>query len=241
MKNTHAVPGAAVCLLLLFAARGVAPCAAQPAAEAEAETPAVRAAEYVFEVEAGGSTSRLVIREETRNGERTYVSKTGDLEQFYRYDGQNRLAEWRFSMPGKNTDFTAKREGGNVVVRGTLRGDTVEKTIRSGAEPWFQNSEFGLLPFVRAPEKTIDFFAVEPEGLKRVVFRARKIEGETVEWGGRSVETIRVKAHLQGPLSLVWSATYWYAVPGLTFIRYRASGGGGTPKTDIRLLESGGQ
>jgi len=211
--------------------------AAQSAPVETVEKEGAGAVDYVFEVKAGERTSRLVIREETRNGGRIYVSKTDDLEQYYRYDGENRLVEWRFSNQGKNTAFTAMRDGASVVVRGSLKGEPVARSIETGEEPWLQNSEFGLLPFARSALKTIDFFAVDPDGIKRVTFRARKVQGETLEWSGRKVETLRIKAHLPGPLSLVWSATYWYALPDLTFIRYQASGGGGAPRTDIRLLE----
>lgn len=227
--------------MILSAAAFLQIVAAAPAVpDGGSETAAVRTVEYVFEVRAGDKTSRLAIREETGNGERTYVSRTENLEQFYRYDGQDRLTEWHFSNPGKNTGLTAKREGANIVVRGTLNGEAVEKTIGTGGEPWFQNSEFGLLPFARSPGKTLDFFAIDPDGIKKVSFRARKVAGESLVSRGRSVDTLRIKAHLPGPLSLIWSATYWYALPDITFIRYQASSGGGSPKTDITLLEING-
>ena len=66
-------------------------------------------------------------------------------------------------------------------MRGTLKGEPVARSIEIGEEPWFQNSEFGLLPFARSLLKTIDFFAVDPDGIKRVAFRARKVPGETLE------------------------------------------------------------
>jgi hypothetical protein len=237
MRTGYAIVSAAATFILLAAAPGKQPAAAQSAQAETVENDGAGSVDYVFEVKAGERSSRLVIREETRDGGRTYLSRTDGLEQFYRYDGENRLVEWRFSSQGQNTAFTATRTGAGVVVRGTLKGEPVERSIEIGEEPWFQNSEYGLLPFARSALKTIDFFAVDPEDIKRVNFRARKVQGETLEWRGRKVETLRIKAHLPGPLSLVWSATYWYALPDLTFIRYQASGGGGAPRTDIRLLE----
>jgi hypothetical protein len=223
---------AALCVSFTGAPRAAH--ASEPLSSPEGEPSAV---ENVFEVRAGEKTSRLVIRENTQGGERTYTSKTGELEQFYRYDSLNRLMEWRFSNPGKNTVFTAIRERERVDIRGTVEGKPVEKRLEIGEEPWFQNSEFGLLPFARSPEKTTEFFVIDPDGLKKAVLKARKVSGEPLDWRGLRVDTVRIKAHLSGPLSLLWSATYWYALPECTFIRYEASGGGGAPRTEIRLLE----
>jgi hypothetical protein len=57
--------------------------------------------------------------------------------------------------------FNVSRKGGETLIRGTSHGQSVNKSLAAGDQFWLQNSEFGLLDFLRLKEKNKEFIVIE--------------------------------------------------------------------------------
>jgi hypothetical protein len=112
----------------------------------------------------------------------------------------------------------------------------VNTSLEAGDRIWLQNSEFGLLDFLRANEKSKDFIVVAPEDLSIKKLRATRAAEEKIAWNGQQIRAVKLTARLRGFLSLFWQSTYWHRLPEMTFVRYKADGLPGVPAVDIRLV-----
>jgi hypothetical protein len=175
------------------------------------------ACDWAYGVRSGDDASELCVTIEKNADGITYRSTYRDVKQLYHYDTENSLLRWEYADSGSQTSFNAIRSGGEIIVSGTSSGQPVNKSLAAGDEVWLQNSEFGLLEFLKTKEKTKEFI-------------------EEISWNGQKIRVVKLKARLRGFLSLFWQATYWHRLPEITFLRYKAEGLPGVPKADIQLV-----
>ena len=195
-----------------------------------------QACDWAFEVRGGDTASELCVTIEKSADGITYRSTYRDVKQLYHYNMDNAMLRWKYADSGSQTLFTAKRRGGEILVSGTLRGQAVNKSMAAGAKVWLQNSEYGLLEFLKTKEKTREFVVIAPEDISIKKFRATREAEEEISWKGQKIRVVKLKARLRGFFSILWQATYWYRLPEMTFLRYKADGMPGVPKADIQLV-----
>jgi hypothetical protein len=189
-----------------------------------------------YEVKNEETVSSLAIEiRKDEDGGHVYLSELGSVRQYYRYDENNTLTEWRFSDEDDETEFTALRKGGEIAVTGFRRGEPFSQTLSVGEQDWLQNSEFGLLEFIRSAKNQMDFVVIKPDDLSINRLKVRKGSREKISYRGERVSALRLKATPPGLLSILWQAEYWYMEPDYLFIRYEAKGAPGLPNTTIEL------
>jgi hypothetical protein len=189
---------------------------------------------YAVKDEETVSSLEIKIRKDDDGGH-VYLSKLGSVQQYYRYDENNTLTEWRFSDKEDETEFTALSRGGEIAVTGFRRGEPFSQTLSVGEQAWLQNSEFGLLEFIRSAKNQMDFVVIKPDDLSVNRLKVRKGAREKINYRGERVSALRLKATPPGLLSVLWQAEYWYRVPDYLFIRYETKGAPGLPHTIIEL------
>jgi hypothetical protein len=194
------------------------------------------ACDWAYGVRSGDDASELCVTIEKNADGITYRSTYRDVKQLYHYDTENSLLRWEYADSGSQTSFNAIRSGGEIIVSGTSSGQPVNKSLAAGDEVWLQNSEFGLLEFLKTKEKTKEFIVIAPEDISIKKFRATREAEEEISWNGQKIRVVKLKARLRGFLSLFWQATYWHRLPEITFLRYKAEGLPGVPKADIQLV-----
>jgi hypothetical protein len=198
--------------------------------------PVSQGCDWAYEVRSGDDSSELCVTIEKNMDGITYRSTYLNVKQLYQYDLENNLMRWEYTDSSSQTSLESKRSGGEILVNGISSGQPVSKSLAVGDEVWLQNSEFGLLKFLKTKEKTKDFVVIAPEDLSIKKLRATREAEEDISWNGEKIRVVKLKARLRGFLSLFWQATYWHRLPEITFLRYRAEGMPGVPKADIRLV-----
>ena len=194
------------------------------------------ACDLTYEVFSDDLTSELCVKIEKNMNGITYRSAYQDVKQQYYYNSDGAMMRWQYADSSENTDFEAERNAGEIIIRGRSKGQPVNKSLEAGDWIWLQNSEFGLLNFLRLGEKTRDFIVIAPEDLSIKKLRATRAAEEEITWNDQQVRAVKMTARLRGFLSLFWQSTYWHRLPEMTFVRYKADGLPGVPAVDIRLV-----
>ena len=195
------------------------------------------ACDLVYEVRSDDLVSELCVTIEKNANGMTYRTTYRDVKQIYKYNSDGAMMRWEYADSGENTDFKAERTAAEIVIRGLSKGQPVNKSLEAGDRIWLQNSEFGLLDFLRANEKSKDFIVVAPEDLSIKKLRATRAADEEITWTDQQIRTVKTTARLRGFLSLFWQSTYWHRLPEMTFVRYKADGLPGVPAVDIQLVK----
>ena len=194
------------------------------------------ACDLAYEVRSDEIVAELCVTIDKHTDGITYRSTYRDVKQLYHYTIDNTLIHWEYIDPGAKSNFSANRNGSEIIIRGILHGQPVNKSLVAGDLVWLQNSEFGLLEFLKTQEKTKEFMVIAPEDLSIKKLRATRAAEKDISWKGNQVRVVKVTARLRGFLSLFWQATYWHRLPELTFLRYKADGLPGVPGVDIHLV-----
>ena len=194
------------------------------------------ACDLVYEVRRDDDVSELCVTIEKNTGGTTYRSTFRDVKQLYHYNTENSLTRWEYADSGADTDFKADRKADEILFRGISNGQPLNKSLAVGEEIWLQNSEFGLLEFLTSKEKSKEFIVVAPEDLSIKKIRTTQPVTEKIAWNNQNITVVKLTARLRGFLSLLWQTTYWYRLPEMTFLRYKADGLPGVPKVDILLV-----
>ncbi len=194
------------------------------------------ACDLTYEVFSDDLVSELCVTIEKNMNGITYRSTYQDVKQLYHYNSEGAMMRWEYADSSENTDFEAERNVGIIIIRGISKGQPVNKSLEAGDRIWLQNSEFGLLNFLRLGEKSRDFIVIAPEDLSIKKLRATRAAEEEITWNDQQVRAVKMTARLRGFLSLFWQSTYWHRLPEMTFVRYKADGLPGVPAVDIRLV-----
>ncbi len=146
---------------------------------------------------------------------------------------------WRY-VHKPDTEVAARREGERIVFTGTWEGQAVQREERIDERPWYQPLSFSLSRMLAHNRSAVSFWTVRPDNLDVLAMEAEKKERQviTAEKEQDSWEADRVVIHLEGLLSTVWQAEYWFRSSDHLFVHYRGvHGPPGTEATFINLVQ----
>jgi len=149
--------------------------------------PGSRACDLVYEVRSDDNVSELCVTIEKNTDGITYRSTYRDVNQLYYYNADNSLMRWEYTDSGAQTDFSVNRREGEFIIQGRSRGQTVNKSLSAGNQVWLQNSEFGLLEFLKTQEKSKEFVMIAPEDLSIKKFKASRGAEEEIVWQDKKI------------------------------------------------------
>jgi hypothetical protein len=195
---------------------------------------------WVYRDLTGHLVTMIYLREET-HGEDVTIRSTlsdGDLHSV-EMDASRATVHYDFASPARKTAYSVNREGNDITIQGTLRGQPVSRRIPIDTHPWYQSMEWSLQPLVvSGSSQPLVFWVVQPFEGQAYLMQAREEKAEAITVDGRTVEARRVRVSPRGILSVVWSSLYWFRPSDGAFLRYEAVRGlPGTPKTIVELIE----
>ena len=162
----------------------------------------------------------------------------GDLHNV-EMDTSRATFRYDYESPERKTAYSATREGNEIILQGTLKGQPLSRRLPIDSHPWFQAMEWSLQPFVvSGSSQPLVFWVLQPFEGHVYLMQAREEKAEEVPVDGQTLEAMRVRVSPRGILSAVWSSLYWFRPSDGAFLRYEAVRGfPGTPKTVVELIK----
>jgi len=150
---------------------------------------------------------------------------------------QGTTLSWHYTRT-PDINVQVERQGNTLVYSGVFEGRKINKTEKIDDRPWYQPLSFSLRCMEERKEDSISFWTVRPDNLDALTLKAeRQGSGRLVESDGSEVLANKVVIRLEGLLSGLWSAEYWFRQGDDLFVRYRGTHGPpGVPETMISLV-----
>lgn len=168
---------------------------------------------------------KLVLEEEKRYSEHTFHPNMG-------------TEKWVLRDEKEDHQFTARRVGDQIHIRGTFQGEPIDKTVAVDERLWFNKLDHGLSYFAASDQQELSFWVLKlVSDMDPIKLNAEKEGIEQLTMDGQTYEAIKIKLTIDNfLLSKLWSAELWYRTSDGLFLRYEGTNGGpGTPKTIIEL------
>ncbi|MBQ0025078.1 MAG: hypothetical protein KBT00_05075 [Bacteroidales bacterium] len=137
-----------------------------------------------------------------------------------------RTMEWSLKDRSSSTDVAVILENGFFLIKGTFKGKSVDKKVKSDGTPWVQNIGFVSGRLLEKGKK-FRYTSVRPTDLKVFTFDAEiKGNGE-----GEYKDYVRVKVTPTGTFSKLWHANHYFDGRTLEYTGYHAVEKAGGPET----------
>ncbi len=137
-----------------------------------------------------------------------------------------------------DTDVRAERIGDRIHFSGRFGGEDLDKSESIDARPWYQPLSFSLQRMVVGDLKTARFWTIRPDTLEILTMQAERAGSEQIPAGAATQAADKVVIRLDGFLSGLWQAEYWFRESDHLFVQYRGiHGPPGTATTRINLIQ----
>lgn len=143
-----------------------------------------------------------------------------------------------YQDPAEKTSYEAVRQDRSILVRGTLKGKPLARTLAIDDSHWLPLLEVSLPRWVLdAGSRQSSFWVIDLPTAEMHKMVAEKVGRERIRVAGEEVEAIKVRMLTQGVPAVIWSSPWWFRAADGTFLRYEmARGMPGTPKTIRELV-----
>ena len=143
---------------------------------------------------------------------------------------------WHYiSQP--DTDVRAERIGDQIHFSGRFAGEAVDKKQAIDARPWFQPLSYSLQRMLARDLAQAVFWTIRPDTLEVVAMKAEKSGREEISAGKETQTADKVIIRLDGLMSALWQAEYWFRPSDNLFVQYKGTHGlPGTAETSIHLI-----
>ena len=195
------------------------------------------------EVEGDAVTTHVVTILPGEPGFRVELNTTRNLaivRQTFRTAADLTTLAWTFSDPSRQMEIAAGLEGETILLRGSIRGEKVDKKFAAAGPPWNQLFQMGLGPFALGADGGWQFRSIGTQGpgeMKIGKFTVKRQEAEKIMLSGKEVRAIHLRVSLSGLLSIFWHGDYWFRQGDGRFLRYRGKNRPGGPQAVSELAE----
>lgn len=182
----------------------------------------------LFSWQADATPNEVTVTVTQRQGEEVFTSVNTP---------EGTTLSWHYSRQ-PDTDVRVARKGNFLQFSGRFQGQPVEKQEKIDRRPWYQPLSFSLHCMEGRKQNKTSFWTIRPDNLEVVSLQAeRQGSGRLPGADGGEVLANKVVIRLEGLLSALWSAEYWFRQGDNLFIRYRGTHGPpGVPETVITLV-----
>ncbi len=136
-----------------------------------------------------------------------------------------------------DTDIRAERLGDQIHFSGRFAGAAIDKHQPIDTRPWYQPLSFSLQRMVARDQQTAVFWTIRPDTLEVVAMKADKSGREEIPSGKETQTADKVVIRLDGLMSALWQAEYWFRPSDNLFVQYKGTHGlPGTAETSINLI-----
>ncbi|MGD9948822.1 MAG: hypothetical protein AB7U29_10110 [Desulfobulbus sp.] len=204
------------------------------ASMASASTPELRYREqtgdngFFFSWKAESAANKVTVTATQHQGEEVYTSVNTP---------EGTTLSWHYRKQ-PDTDVRVERKGNRLLFSGRFEGNVVRREEKIDTRPWYQPLSFSLHCLERRKQNKASFWTIRPDNLDVLTLQAeREGSGRLPNVDDHEVLANKVVIRLQGLMSALWSAEYWFRQGDDLFVRYRGTHGPpGVPETVITLV-----
>lgn len=152
----------------------------------------------------------------------------GDDEEVDKYedfvlDENFDTVEWTTKRGDGETSYTGKKTGRTIVLKGTLDGEPLDKTIElEDDRPFYFSPKFNLQKLIVSGETETEFWTLRKDKLTPYKMEAKRDGTKTMKIMGEEVETVEVDYNPTGKFARYYRRTYYYRASDGLFV-YRKS------------------
>ncbi|MDD2464279.1 MAG: hypothetical protein PHI97_09795 [Desulfobulbus sp.] len=182
----------------------------------------------LFFWQAQSAPDKVTVTVTQHQGEEVYTSVN---------TSQGMTLSWRYSRQ-PDTDVRVERKDNLLLFSGRFEGKEVRKQEKIDARPWYQPLSFCLHCMEKRRQDKATFWTIRPDNLDVLTLQAeREGSDRLTDIDGSEIPANKVVIRLEGLLSALWSAEYWFRQGDDLFVRYRGTHGPlGVPETVITLV-----
>ena len=209
------------CLVLLLVA------AASPASQA-----------FRYREQTGSDSFTFLWRAEQGRSAVTVTQDQGDESYSSVCTPEGATLSWHY-LHAPDTDVRAERLGDRIHLSGRFKGKAIEQERPIDGRPWYQPLSYSLQRMVARDLQKAAFWTIRPDTLEVIAMKAEKTGSEQLAVGLPPVSqgADKVVIRLEGLLSAMWQAEYWFRKSDNLFVQYRGTHGPpGTAETAINLI-----
>ena len=181
-----------------------------------------------YDVKTGDIISKFFVNIDGFSGrerEVTFVWGEGSdaITDKYILNEKHETIKW--STASKDSSYFGERIGNKVIIKGTLDGNNVDKSIKINKLPLYVNPKVCLTGFVLSGEGFRNFWGFRNDDLTFHKMKAIKRGEGLIEINGESVEAIRVYWTVTGIGAVFFHRTYWFRKSDGLYLRQIVAGG----------------
>lgn len=157
---------------------------------------------------------------------RHIVGKKIDKYEDFLVDKMADTLEWSTKRQDEETNYTGKKNGRELVLKGTLKGASVDKTITlEDDKPFYFSPKFNLQKFIQSDEQEIQFWTLRKDELTPYLMIAKKNGTKTLRINGEELEAVKVKYSPAGKFAKYYRRTYFYRPSDGLFVQRKSPTG----------------
>lgn len=164
---------------------------------------------------------------------RQFTGKRMEEDEDFVLDADYQTVEWTSKDDGDKTDYTGRKDGKTITVKGMFKGAPVDETIvLQDDKPFYFTPKFNLTQFVLSDKTEMEFWMLRKDQLKDYLMQAHKEGVETINVNGKDVEAVKIDYSAAGKWSKYYKRIYYYRKSDGLFIRRKS------PEGDVTELVS---
>lgn len=151
--------------------------------------------------------------------------------------GEGTTLSWHY-LKQPDTDVRVERVGDSLHFSGRFAGKAVDKREAIDSRPWCQPLSYSLQRMVANKRQNSTFWTIRPDTLEVLAMQANMDGSEEIAAESGAMQPAdKVVIRLDGLLSALWQAAYWFRQGDHLFLQYRGTHGPpGTAETRICLI-----
>ena len=115
-------------------------------------------------------------------------------------DKEYSVEKWTRTNIAEDTQFVSERKEETLVVKGKLKGKSIDREIDLGKKPLYIYPEFNLVKFVLSDMRKIKFWTFRRDSMKKLPMQAIKKGEKEIVVNGKRVQAIEVYYSITGKM-----------------------------------------
>ncbi len=138
--------------------------------------------------------------------------KFGDcvMDDEFILDKEYAVIRWTRKCSSKDTNFSAERKGGHLIIKGKFKGKEINKEIELGKKALHVYPNYSLSKFALSKSPAIKFWTLRRDKMTLLPMQAIKSGEETVVVNGKKIKAIKVYYSIVGKLRAKYYHRYFY-------------------------------
>lgn len=172
------------------------------------------------------NTFSIRIGELKNNQRHVWWDRKGDqvVHEEYVLDSSWATLSWHVSIPADQTDYSGKRVGNNLFLKGKFKGEAINKELPIGKEPFYYNPKLGLRALAESKAKKMEFWAIRHDTLGHFKMVGVKKKRRMITIQGKKIEAEGIFWYAKIDIARLFKRTYWFRLSDGVFVKEIVSG-----------------